>query len=112
GKIIPLWVGINQDLVQIYNSATLYVQPSLAEGFGLPVLEAMACGCPVLSSRVGSLAEIGGKADLKFSPENLTRCWQSTALRLKLSHQGIAQAKHFSWRKTAQETLKIYEQAL
>ena len=107
GKIIPLGFVSNQDLVQIYNSATLYVQPSLAEGFGLPVLEAMACGCPVLSSRVGSLAEIGGKADLKFSPENLTRCWQSTALRLKLSHQGIAQAKHFSWRKTAQETLKF-----
>lgn len=111
-KIIPLGFVSNQDLVQIYNLATMYVQPSLAEGFGLPVLEAMACGCPVLSSRSGSLAEIGGKADLKFTSENLTRCWQSAALRLKLSHQGIAQAKHFSWRKTARETLKIYEQAI
>lgn len=112
GKIIPLGFVSNQDLVQIYNLATMYVQPSLAEGFGLPVLEAMASGCPVLSSRVGSLAEISGNADLKFTPENLIRCWQSAALRLKLSQRGLAQANRFSWAKATTQTLKIYEQAI
>lgn len=111
-KIIPLGFVTPEKLVQIYNSATMYVQPSLAEGFGLPVLEAMACGCPVLSSRQGSLAEISGEADLTFNSKNLARCWQSPTLRLKLSRLGLIQAAKFSWIKTARETIKIYEQAI
>ncbi len=112
GKIIPLGFVGNQDLVKIYNLATVYIQPSLAEGFGLPVLEAMACGCPVLSSRAGSLAEISGNAALQFTPKNLQRVWQSAALRQKLSQRGLIQAKRFSWAKAAAQTLKIYEQAI
>lgn len=108
-KIITLGFVATKDLVEIYNLATIYCQISLAEGFGLPVLEAMACGCPVLTSRTGSLPEICEGADLEFSPENLKRCWQSAALRLKLSQLGLIQAAKFSWAKTAKETIKVYE---
>lgn len=108
-KIIPLGFLPTQDLVMLYNLATVYVQPSLAEGFGLPVLEAMACGCPVLTSQVGSLPEICGQADIKFSPANLRRCWQSPSLRLKMSKLGLTQAAKFSWQKTAEGTVKVYE---
>lgn len=108
-KIITLGFVKTEDLVAIYNLATVYCQISLTEGFGLPVLEAMACGCPVLTSRAGSLPEICGGADKEFSPENLKRCWQSPALRLKMSQLGLIQAAKFSWAKTAQETVKVYE---
>ncbi|MFH0942926.1 MAG: glycosyltransferase family 1 protein [Candidatus Beckwithbacteria bacterium] len=108
-KIIPLGFLPTQDLSLLYNLATVYVQPSLDEGFGLPVLEAMACGCPVITSRMGSLPEICQGADLKFSPNNLKRCWQSPALRLKMSKLSVTQAAKFSWEKTARETIKVYE---
>ncbi len=108
-KIIPLGFLPIQDLIMLYNLATVYVQPSLAEGFGLPVLEAMACGCPVLTSQVDSLPEICNGADLKFTPANLRRCWQSPALRLKMSQLGLTQAAKFSWAQTAKETIKVYE---
>jgi len=108
-KIIALGFVPTQDLVMLYNLATVYVQPSLAEGFGLPVLEAMACGCPVLTSQAGSLPEICQGADIKFSSKNLKRCWQSPSLRLKMSKKGITQSAKFSWQKTAQETIKVYE---
>lgn len=108
-KIIPLGFIPTQDLVMIYNLATVYVQPSLAEGFGLPVLEAMACGCPVLTSQVDSLPEICQGADMKFSQKNLKLCWQSPSLRLKMSKAGLIQAAKFSWVKTAKETIKVYE---
>lgn len=109
GKIIPLGFVSTPDLVSLYNLATTYVQPSLAEGFGLPVLEAMACGCPVLTSRAGSLPEICQGVDLEFNSLNLKRCWQSPGLRLKMSKQGLTQAAKFSWEKTARETIKVYE---
>lgn len=108
-KIICLGTVPLKDLVGIYNLACVYIQPSRDEGFGLPVLEAMACGCPVLTSRAGSLPEICKGADLEFSPENLKRCWQSSTLRLKLSKLGLIQAAKFSWAKTVQETIKVYE---
>lgn len=112
GKIFPLGFVKTADLVALYNLATVYAQVSLAEGFGLPVLEAMSCGCPVLTSRVGPLAEICDGADIKFSPENLRRCWQSPTLRLKMSQLGLIQAAKFSWEKTGKETLKVYEKVL
>ena len=111
-KIIPLGFLPTQDLVMLYNLAAVYAQPSLAEGFGLPVLEAMACGCPVLTSQAGSLLEICEGADIKFSLKNLKRCWQSPSLRLKMSKQGLIQAAKFSWQKTAQQTFLIYEKTI
>ena len=105
-----------KDLVAIYNLATVYCQPSFYEGFGLPVLEAMACGCPVVSSNRGSLPEICGKAALMFNPHRkgdidnaLQKIIKNKKLAVDLSKRGLIQAKKFSWRKTAQETLNIYD---
>jgi len=111
-KIFPLGFVSTSDLVFLYNLATAYVQPSLDEGFGLPALEAMASGCPVLTSRAGSLPEICQGTDREFNSQNLKRVWQSPTLRLKMSKQGLAQAKKFSWQKTAQQTFKVYEKIL
>src|SRR5207253_2064764 len=61
----------DEDLISFYNIASLYIQPSLYEGFGLPVLQAMSCGTPVLSSKISSLPEIGGNAVIYFDPKNL-----------------------------------------
>ena len=111
-KIIRLGVVSNQDLAAIYNLATVYVQPSRDEGFGLPVLEAMRCGCPVLSSGRGSLPEITGKAGLIFNQKNLKQIWQNQELRRKLSRTGLVQAKKFSWDKTVSQTVKVYEKII
>ena len=104
------------DLAVIYNLAALYIQPSFYEGFGLPVLEAMSCGCPVLSSNQASLPEVGGEAVEYFDPNkkgDLERKIRSLLInqkRLKeLEKLGLKQAKKFSWRKTAEQTVKVYQ---
>jgi len=114
--VIRLGFVPTRDLVGIYNLATCYVQPSWAEGFGLPVLEAMACGCPVITSKATSLAEIAGQAALFINPSHqselvtaLKDCWQNQALRKKLTRLGLNQSQKFSWQKTAQETIKVYQ---
>ncbi len=111
-KIIRLGVVSNQDLAAIYNLATVFVQPSRYEGFGLPVVEAMASGCPVLSSGKGSLPEITGKASLVFNRKNLKLVWQNADLRSKLAQTGITQAEKFSWHSTIKETIKVYEKII
>lgn len=108
-KIIRLGVVPAADLAEIYNLATVYIQPSRDEGFGLPVLEAMSCGCPVLSSGKGSLPEITGKAALKLSAANLKQVWKNYRWRRQLAAAGLNQAKKFSWDKTVKETAKVYE---
>lgn len=108
-QIIPLGFVPTQDLVMLYNLATVYVQPSLAEGFGLPVLEAMACGCPALIGPANSLSEIAGSAAGEFNENNLKLYWQSPDLRHKMSKLGLIQATKFSWAQTAKETIKVYE---
>ena len=104
-----------EDLVGFYNLATVYVQPSNYEGFGLPVLEAMKCGCPVACSNTSSLPEVGGAAVSYFDPANrkqfieaITSLLQDKSLRNKLSSLGIIQAEKFSWTKTVDETIKVY----
>ena len=107
------------DLVKIYNLATLYIQPSFYEGFGFPVLEAMSCSCPVLSSNQASLPEVGGKAVEYFNPSNKTDLERKIEYLLsnkinlkKLRKLGLEQAKKFSWRKTAEQTAKVYQKLL
>lgn len=107
------------DLVAIYNLATVFVMPSLYEGFGLPVLEAMSCGCPVITSREGSLEEIAKDAAYYVDAystdsiaEGIKEVFSNTKLQKELSDKGLAQSKKFSWKKTAEETIKVYKKVL
>ncbi len=108
-----------EDLAVLYNMACCLVEPSLYEGFGLPVLEAMACGCPVVLGDNSSLSEIAGPS-LKMdtsSVENmadtiLTMLSLSPQARKKMCMDSIAWAKTFSWEKTAHETVAVYETIL
>ena len=105
----------NEELVALYNAAALLVLPSFYEGFGLPVLEAMACGTPVVCSERGSLPEIAGDAALLVNPDDLDRlasamerALDDEPLRAQLRSRGFANVARFSWEKTARETVEIY----
>jgi len=115
-RIFPLGFVPTDDLVLLYNIATCLLMPSLYEGFGLPVLEAMQSGCPVITSRCGSLPEVVGDACLFVNPDDeediattIENVYENTALQKELSHKGLVQANSFSWEKTAKETNNIYE---
>jgi glycosyltransferase involved in cell wall biosynthesis len=108
-----------EDLVQFYNAADLFVYPSLYEGFGLPPLEAMACGTPVVTSNTSSLPEVVDDAGIMVDPldvdalaDSMHRVLTDDALQEKLRNKGIARAREFSWEKTAQKTWQVYEQVL
>lgn len=105
----------DNDLSALYSGAKVFVYPSLYEGFGLPVLEAMACGCPVITSNVSSLLELAGNAALLVSPKSVKEIKQAMKkvltnekLRESLIKKGFTQAKKFSWQETAREVLEIY----
>lgn len=104
------------ELVQVYNAADLLVYPSWHEGFGFPILEAMACGCPVICSNVSSLPEVAQDAAIMVTPDDIPgiakaieKALGSQGLRQELSEKGFRQAKRFSWEKTAQETVDVYK---
>jgi len=106
-----------EDLPALYNAADLFVYPSLYEGFGLPPLEAMACGTPVITSNTSSLPEVVGDAGIMVDPydvDGLAKAMYEVltndGLKEELRKRGLKRAKLFSWRKTAEETLKIYEE--
>jgi glycosyltransferase involved in cell wall biosynthesis len=105
----------DETLNALYAKASLFIYPSLFEGFGLPVLEAMATGCPVITSNLSSLPEVAGEAALLIDPRNLDEmasaieaiCTDST-LASALQRNGKKRAGQFSWKKCAEETALIY----
>jgi len=106
-------------LVKLYNAADLFVYPSLYEGFGLPPLEAMACGCPVITSNTSSLPEVVGDAGIMIDPNDIDSLTESmhkiltdNELRKEMSRKSLERAGMFSWKKTAKETWDVYEDVL
>ncbi|GAB4339675.1 MAG: glycosyltransferase family 1 protein [Candidatus Abyssubacteria bacterium] len=106
------------ELAVLYHGAELFVYPSLDEGFGLPLLEAMACGTPVASSRAASLPEVGGDAAVYFDPldvrdmvEVIERALHDTNLRRELVDRGHRRCSELTWEKTAEQTLAVYADA-
>jgi glycosyltransferase involved in cell wall biosynthesis len=119
GDVIHLQNLNDVDLAILYNAALALVLVSLSEGFGLPVVEAMQCGTPVITSNTTSLAEVGGDAAITVNPEDtkeishaMSRLLQDSALRENHRNKGFQQAKQYSWEKTARLTLTGYEKAL
>ena len=105
-----------EDKLALYSGATCFVFPSLYEGFGLPILEAMKCGCPVVTSNVSSMPEVAGKAGILVDPLNVKNIAEGINQAIKdkkeLINKGFEQVKKFSWEKTARETLKVYQESL
>lgn len=114
-KVIFTGFISEQDKINLLQAAELMIYPSLYEGFGLPVLEAMACGCPVITSNNSSLKEISFNNEMLFDPFNTDEIYLKTkriitdqSYRNYFISRGFEHAKKFSWQKTAQETLNVY----
>lgn len=117
GRVHFIGFVADADLPTLYSAADLFVFPSLYEGFGLPLLEAMGCGTAVLTANSSSLPEVAGTAARQLSPtdqaawtENIQALLANTDLRHELVRAGFAQVKQFSWQTAAQQLLKIYQQ--
>jgi glycosyltransferase involved in cell wall biosynthesis len=116
--VMPGYIA-NKDLPSIYNNAFAFLYPSLRESFGIPLLEAMACGTPVITSNTSSMPEIGGPHAILINPENPD---EITEMMLKLETDsafynrqeeiGLQQATLFSWRRTAEQLLELYEKVI
>lgn len=114
-KIIFTGFVTDEQAVALYKNAVCFIMPSLEEGFGIPLLEAFACSCPVVSSNAGSLPEVGGDAAIYFDPKNsaemetqINQVLTSEKLRQELIKKGLERYKEFSWEKLAKETLEVY----
>jgi len=110
------WVP-EEDKPPLYSGASLFVFPSLYEGFGLPVVEAMACGTPLIASKASSLPELVGEGGLLFDPhdpgelkEAMIGLLSDEQLASDLRAKGLKRAGDFSWERTAQETLAVYRE--
>lgn len=109
----------DDELVGLYNCASVYCQPSLYEGFGLPVLEAMSCGCPVVCAKTPALEEIAGDAALYANPysskdiaSKLYDVLEGPKIKNTLVNKGYKNLQRFSWEKCAQKTLDVYREVL
>jgi len=120
GENIRFITGVpEEDLIAIYNMASVFVFPSFYEGFGIPVLEGMACGVPVITSNVSSMPEVGGDAAIYFNPydekdmaDKIRMVLDNEQLRDVMVKKGLEKVKEYSWDKCARETLKVYEEVL
>lgn len=117
GKIILTGYVSDEDLPYLYNGASVFCYPSLYEGFGLPPLEAMACGVPVITSNTSSLPEVVDRAGLQIDPQSedqiaaaLKRVLTEGNLAKSMSKRSLIQASKFSWEKAAAKTIKVYEE--
>lgn len=113
--ILPGFVPAS-DLPALYNGATCFVLPSLFEGFGIPVVEAMACGTPVIASNVAALPEVVGGAGILVDPTNVSDLAEALRavvlderLQATLRRRGLERAKGFTWDRAARETVEVYE---
>jgi len=104
-----------EDLAGLYSGAKAFVYPSLYEGFGLPILEAMACGCPVITSNIGSMKELAAGFSILVNPQNtdsiadnILKLLKSSELRQELKIKGLKRSGEFSWEKAALQTLEAY----
>jgi glycosyltransferase involved in cell wall biosynthesis len=116
--VIEIGYVNHQDLPVLYSGAAMFVFPSLWEGFGIPVLEAMACGTPVITSNVSCLPEVAGDAAVLVDPysvpeltDSMYKVFADAALREALCARGLARATLFTWQRTAQQTLAAYNKA-
>jgi glycosyltransferase involved in cell wall biosynthesis len=107
------------DIPTLMSAATVFVYPSIYEGFGLPPLEAMSCGTPVITSNISSLPEVVGNAGIMVNPdkaedicEAIGRVVNSPQLRQELVLRGLKRARYFSWEKTAKDTLEVYTELM
>ena len=105
-----------EDLILLYNAAKIFIYPSLYEGFGLPVLEAMACGTPVITSQNSALQEIAKDAAILIDPlsegDMARNCYEllsNPSLQERLRQAGLGRARQFSWKDTARQTLEVYK---
>lgn len=109
----------DEELVVLYKKASCFVMPSFEEGFGIPLLEAMTCSCPVVSSNAGALPEVGGDVCLYFDPHDLgdmedkvDKVLNDEKLRNELIEKGQKRAKFFSWKNLAEQTLEVYNSCM
>ncbi|HVY92382.1 MAG TPA: glycosyltransferase family 1 protein [Bryobacteraceae bacterium] len=109
----------DSDLIQLYNACDCFVFPSFYEGFGLPILEAMACGCAVACSNTSAMPEVAEGAGLLFDPRNPASISRAIAdvlldadLRKRMETRGLQRATHFNWRKSALATLDVYREVV
>jgi glycosyltransferase involved in cell wall biosynthesis len=117
GRVIFTEVVSKKNLRAYYSNTKCLVLPSLYEGFGFPPLEAMACGCPVITSNSSSLPEVVGEAAIKVPPQDieglaeaLKKVLTNKELRKSLIAKGKAQAVKFSWDQAAEKTLEVYKE--
>ena len=109
----------NARLAILYQAASVFLFPSLEEGFGIPVLEAMAGGVPVVTSNLSSMPEVGGEAAVYVDPydpadiaQKVVRVLEELPLRASLIEKGLARSAGFTWRRTAEATLAVYDEVL
>jgi glycosyltransferase involved in cell wall biosynthesis len=116
--VLPGYVS-EKRLAVLYQTASVFLFPSLEEGFGIPVLEAMAHGVPVVTSNVSSLPGVGGSAAIYANPHDpadiaakIVRAAEDADLRRKMIQEGLARAREFTWRRAAEETCRVYDEVL